>query len=66
MPVGKTSMVPGVMVLMPFIILFATVFYNGQPFTIPSQSFAQTSFSAGGMALYTIMWNFIGWDNTTT
>lgn len=66
-PVGKTSMVLGVLVLIPFFILFGAAFFhhNGSA-GFPSLSLRGIGFSSLGMALYTIMWNFIGWDNTTT
>lgn len=66
-PVGKTSLILGSLVLIPFIILFglALSHFSGG-FTIPSPSLSGLSFSSIGMALYTVMWNFLGWDNTTT
>jgi amino acid transporter len=66
-PVGKTSMALGVIVLTPFLILFIYALwgYNGS-FSFPNLSLKGISFSSIGMALYTVMWNFIGWDNTTT
>ncbi|KAI9432899.1 hypothetical protein F5148DRAFT_1154949 [Russula earlei] len=33
---------------------------------IPAPSLSGIGFSSLGMALYTVMWNFIGWDNATT
>ena len=35
-------------------------------FAFPAPSLKGISFSSLGMALYTVMWNFFGWDNTTT
>jgi amino acid transporter len=66
-PVGKTSIVLAVIVLIPFIILFGWSFINhhGQ-LSLPQLSFTQKPFSAIGIGLYTVMWNFIGWDNVTT
>lgn len=66
-PVGKTSMVLGTAVLLPFLILFSyfLFFYKGN-LSLPSLSLKGIPFSSLGMALYTVMWNFIGWDNTTT
>lgn len=66
-PVGKTSVFLGVLVLIPFIVLFVVALskYNGL-ISFPAQTLAGHSFSSTGLALYTIMWNFIGWDNTTT
>jgi amino acid transporter len=66
-PVGKTSLVLGAVVITPFLILFiyALWFYPG-PLSFPELSLKGIPFSSVGMALYTVMWNFLGWDNTTT
>ena len=66
-PVGKTSVFLGTVVLIPFAVLFvvALLRYHGH-ISIPAQTLTGHSFSSTGLALYTIMWNFIGWDNTTT
>lgn len=67
MPVGKISVALGVIVLIPFLVLF--VFYliqhNGH-LVMPVPGLHHAPFSAIGLGLYTIMWNFTGWDNTTT
>jgi amino acid transporter len=66
-PVGKTSLFLGVLVLIPFLILlFTAVARYHSTISLPAQTLSGHSFSSIGMALYTIMWNFIGWDNTTT
>ena len=65
--VGKTSMVLGTMVIVPFLAMFVTLlFHHNQPLTFPSLSFKDAQLSTTGMALYTVMWNFLGWDNATT
>ncbi len=66
-PVGKTSMILGAVVIAPFFILFIYALwgYEGN-LSFPHLSLKGLSFSSIGMALYTVMWNFIGWDNTTT
>jgi len=66
-PVGKATLLLGAAVLTPFIILFGLAFYhhNGVLF-IPSPSLKNVAFPSLGMALYTVMWNCLGWDNTTT
>ncbi len=64
-PVGKASVVLATLVVMPFLILFGMVMWH-HPFSVPAQHFHNSSFSAVGLAVYTIMWNFIGWDNVTT
>lgn len=66
-PVGKTSIVLSILVLFPFLILFGWSFIQHYGhIIIPSPSFKHSSFSAIGLGLYTVMWNFIGWDNVTT
>jgi amino acid transporter len=66
-PVGRVSLVLGAAVLTPFIILFGLAFYHhsGVLF-IPAPSLKTVAFPSLGMALYTVMWNCLGWDNTTT
>jgi amino acid transporter len=54
-------------VVLPFLILFAVhVSHHTTSLHIPSLSLHGIGFSSLGMGLYTVMWNFIGWDNTTT
>jgi amino acid transporter len=66
-PVGKVSIILSALVLLPFLILFGKFFFlHGVTLGFPLLSLKGTSFSALGMALYTIMWNYIGWDNVTT
>ncbi|HWB28678.1 MAG TPA: APC family permease [Chitinophagaceae bacterium] len=65
--VGKTSMILGTMVLVPFVAMFATFFFHhGASLTFPALSFKGASLPTTGMALYYVMWNFLGWDNATT
>ncbi len=66
-PVGKTSLFLGAIVLAPFIILFFLYFYHHSAHVaVPSVSLKGLPFSSFGMALYTVMWNCLGWDNVTT
>lgn len=66
-PVGKISVILSALVLIPFLILFGfSVLHHAVSYTFPTLSLKGISFSSTGMALYTIMWNFIGWDSTTT
>ncbi|MBB3057066.1 APC family permease [Mucilaginibacter gotjawali] len=65
-PVGKTSLILGAAVVTPFIILFVLAFYHHSVTSIPSQTLKGVPFSSLGMALYTVMWNCLGWDNVTT
>ena len=66
-PVGRISMILTVTVILPFLILFViNLSHHAHPFQLPSLSLKGIGFSSLGMGLYTVMWNFIGWDNTTT
>lgn len=66
-PVGRISMILSITVVVPFLILFAINLYNhSHSFYLPALSLKGLGFSSLGMGLYTVMWNFIGWDNTTT
>ncbi len=64
-PVGRISMILSITVVLPFLVLFI-VNLSHHPFQLPSLSLKGLGFSSLGMGLYTVMWNFIGWDNTTT
>ena len=64
-PVAKVSVVLSLIVMIPFLILFWIVL-NRYSFSIPVQTINHTSFSNLGLAVFTIMWNFLGWDNCTT
>lgn len=65
-PVGKTTMLLSVFVIAPFIILFFLAIKDPSSYSLPAPSLKGISFSSLGMALYTVMWNFFGWDNATT
>ena len=66
-PVGKTSLFLGAIVVAPFIVLFALFFYHHTgSFALPAPSLKGVPFASFGMALYTVMWNCLGWDNVTT
>lgn len=66
-PVGEVATVLGVVVVIPFIILFGiTVYQHHGHFVFPNPSLKGVSMSSLGLALYTVIWNFIGWDNATT
>jgi len=67
LPVGRVSVVLGAVVLIPFFILFGYSFFNPTfHFAAPTLSISNVGFTSIGMGLYTVMWNFLGWDNTTT
>jgi amino acid transporter len=67
-PVGRTSVALGIGVLVPFGILFAYSLFD--PATTSFATLHMQShpfgFTAFGMGLYTVMWNFLGWDNPTS
>jgi amino acid transporter len=66
-PVGKASVFLGSMVLIPFLVLFIVLLsHHTSPLSIPTPSLKGTGFSPLSMGLYTVMWNFLGWDNVTT
>jgi len=67
-PVGKISLLLTAIVLIPFIILFIFVFSHHHPdhSFFPSMSLRGVGFSHISLGLYYVMWNFLGWDNTTT
>jgi amino acid transporter len=67
-PVGKSSVALGVGVLLPFIILFAYAFVRLNAFLPPVAGSDTTTigFTAFGMGLFTVMWNFLGWDNASS
>jgi amino acid transporter len=66
-PVGRVSLFLGAAVLAPFIVLFVLAFFHhGGSLAIPAQSLKDVPFPSLGMALYTVMWNCLGWDNTST
>jgi len=65
LPVGRVSTVLSILILTPFCFLFTMAFlHHGAP--IPMPSIKHNDFSSLGLGLYTVMWNFIGWDNATT
>ncbi|HTK21168.1 MAG TPA: APC family permease [Mucilaginibacter sp.] len=66
-PVGRVSLILSVAVLTPFLVLILAFFYHHTGgLSIPSPSLKGISYPSMGMALYTVMWNCLGWDNVTT
>ena len=65
-PVGQASLILGVVVLIPFLILFGLAFIHPAATHPVATAPAPLNFSNLSLALYTVMWNFIGWDNATT
>ncbi len=65
--VGRLSIIFSVLVIVPFIILFGFGLYQHTgSYALPAPSVKGLDSYSIGMALFTVMWNFIGWDNTTT
>ena len=66
-PVGEASLVLGISVIIPFLVLFVIAFASKNiSFAVPHFSFSGMHFSSLGLALFTVMWNFCGWDNSMT
>jgi amino acid transporter len=61
-PVGKTAVLLTFAVTTPFLILFFMGFLH-PVYAVPHK---HEGIHSLGMALLTIMWNFLGWDNATT
>ncbi len=67
-PVGRVSLLLGIAVLIPFLVLFG-IGAGHHGFSLASMhdlSLRGLSPTAIGMGCYTVMWNMLGWDNTTT
>ena len=66
-PVGKISLLLGVVVLIPLLILIGLFFYHHTgPIVLLSPSLKGIAYPSLGMAMYVVMWNCLGWDNVTT
>jgi amino acid transporter len=66
-PVGKISLFLSAVVLAPVIILIVlAIHHHSGALTFPAPSLKGITFPSFGMALYTVMWNCLGWDNITT
>jgi amino acid transporter len=61
-PVGRTALFLTAAVMIPFFILFMTGYLH----PVYNQAHHHTGMVSLSMALFTVMWNFIGWDNATT
>jgi amino acid transporter len=66
-PVGKISMILTGLVLAPFVLIWTYSFSHshGAPIA-PTLSLKGIGLPAIGMGVITVMWNFFGWDNSTT
>ncbi|MGN6640795.1 MAG: APC family permease [Mucilaginibacter sp.] len=66
-PVGRVSLLLSVAVLTPFLVLILCFLHqHTAAISVPSQSLKGIAFPSLAMALYTVMWNCLGWDNVTT
>jgi len=66
-PVGRTALVFGALLLLPFLALIAM----GLPYAIshPPHGFVAPGKGAGeavGAGLFVVMWNYLGWDSMST
>jgi amino acid transporter len=50
----------------PFLLTVGLLFAHHTPLSMPTPAIRNPHFSTLSMGLYTVMWNFIGWDNATT
>jgi amino acid transporter len=64
--VGRLSLVLSALVLAPFLVMFVVYFHHHTGFQLPAPSLKGIAYPSFGMALYTVMWNCLGWDNVTT
>jgi amino acid transporter len=66
-PVGRVSVVLGVAVFVPFIVLFGVfLMHHTGGYALPSPSLKGVPYPSLGLGIYTVMWNCFGWDNVTT
>ena len=68
LPVGRSSLLLGFGVLIPFAVVFAVAVGKGFSFSLSGVSIRTQGlgFTVFGMGLYTVMWNFLGWDNASS
>jgi len=68
LPVGRSSLLLGLGVLVPFAILIAVAIGKGFSFSLSGVSMETNGlgFTVFGMGLYTVMWNFLGWDSASS
>ena len=65
-PVSKITLALGIIVICPFLVLIIIAIQHSASISIPVHLIKNNTYSTIGMSVYIIMWNFIGWDNTTT
>ncbi|MGN6568472.1 MAG: APC family permease [Flavipsychrobacter sp.] len=64
-PVGKTSIVMSILVIVPFFLLFIFGIHYAAAHPAISIHYDQAP-KFLGLAIFTVIWNLIGWDNITT
>jgi len=65
LPTGRSSVALGVAVVVPFLVLFGHGWIAvGHPAPV-LPGLPDPGFAALGMGLFTVMWNYLGWDNTS-
>jgi amino acid transporter len=64
-PVGRWSTILGIAVLIPFAFLFIAAMTGSHPTLTPSIPHVLTP-GGIGLGLFTVMWNYLGWDNAST
>ncbi|GAB2702742.1 amino acid permease [Mucilaginibacter koreensis] len=65
--VGRLSLLLSVLVLVPFVVLFIVIVtHHTGSWAMAHPSLQHLPFPSFSMALYTVMWNCLGWDNVTT
>ncbi len=66
-PVGRVALGLSVVVLLPFLVLFAVFAqHHTGGYLLPAPSLQHITYPSLGLAAYTVMWNCFGWDNATT
>jgi amino acid transporter len=68
LPVGRSSVAFGSAVIIPFVVLFIAAFRHGISVHAAGlmPGTGSPAIPAVGMGLLTVMWNYLGWDNSST
>jgi len=65
-PVGRSSILLSITVLFPFLILLAVALLRPELRMSTDGSPHPATLSGLGIGLFTVMWNYLGWDNAST
>lgn len=69
-PVGAAALLLGVLVLAPFLALtvigFGHLAGNPAPVWRPFLPEGRSAFSAAGLGLFVVLWNYLGWESVST